>query len=148
MSSIDFTHAHREEAQHLRALHLILHHVAKLLRDRGIGEDLHEMVLVAEDEVQREHAGLRRHGRRVGGRRNDEVDVARPQLLQELRLLAELAARELVSAELAAREFFELVVEDVGGHTVRGRRRLVVREAELPRLTLHGGRCQCGDADD
>jgi hypothetical protein len=82
--AVHVAHAHREETQHLRALHLVLDHEAKLLRDRRIGKHFGEMRLVAEDEVDREHTGLRRQGRRVRRRRDHEVDVARAHLLQHL----------------------------------------------------------------
>ena len=114
----------------MRALHGLAHHFAEGLRDARIGERLGQMVLVAEDEVQREDAGLRRHRRGVGGRRDDEVDVARAHLLQHLRFLAELRAGELVDAETAAAQFLELGVEDVAGDAVGGAGRLVVGEAE------------------
>ena len=131
--AVHVAHAHGQEAEHLRALHLVLDHGAELGGDRRVGERLLQVRLVAEQEVEREHARLRRQRRRVGGRRDDEVDVAGAQLLQHLRLLAELRAGELVDAHLAARELLELGVEDVGGDAVGGRRRLVVREAELAR---------------
>src|SRR5262249_16652361 len=86
---------------------------------------------VTEDEVQREHAGLRRHAGGVRGGRDDEVDVAGTQLLQRLRLSAELRTRKLVDGELAAAELLELLVEDVGGDAVGGGGRLVGGEAEL-----------------
>jgi hypothetical protein len=135
--------AHREEPQHLRALNLVLDEGAELGRDRRVGERLLQVRLVAEQEMEREDAGLRRHRRRIGGRRDDEIDVAGAQLLQHLRLLAELAARELLDGELAARELLQLGVEDVGRDAVRGRRRLVVGEAELARRL--GARCARGE---
>ena len=105
------------------------------------------MRLVAEDEVQREHAGLRRQRRRVGRRRDDEVDVAGAHLLQHLRLLAELRAGELVDAHLAAAQLLQLGVEDVGGDAVGGGRRLVVGEAELARLRAGERRRQRAQAE-
>src|SRR5207247_8602490 len=89
------------------------------------------MVLVAEDEVQREHAGLRRYAGCVCGCRDDEVDVTRAQLLQRLRLGPQLRAGELIDAELAATQRLQLFVEYVGSDAVGRRHRLVVGEAEL-----------------
>ena len=74
--------------------------------------------LVAEYVVQRKHAGLRRDRRRIGGRRDDEVDIAGAQLFQHLRFLPELSAGELVDAEFAAAQFLELGVKDVAGDAV------------------------------
>src|SRR6059058_5021529 len=62
-----------------RALHLVLDEGAKLGGDRRVGQRLLQVRLVAEQEVEREHAGLRRQRRRVRGRRDHEVDVAGAQ---------------------------------------------------------------------
>ena len=115
----------------MRALHRVIDHRAELLRHAGIGQRLGEVILVAEDEMQREHAGLRRQRRGVRGRGDDEVDVAGAQLLQHHRLLAQLRAGELVDAHLAAAQFHELGVEDVAGDAVSGRVRLIVAEGKL-----------------
>ena len=100
--------AHRHQAEHLRALHRILDHGAEFGRDRGVGEHVLQMRLVAEDEVQREHARLRRQRRGVRGRRDDEVDVAGAHLLQHLRFLAELRAGELVDLHRAVESSWSL----------------------------------------
>jgi len=124
--------AHGEEAQDLAALDGVLDHGAKRVGHLLVGEGLLQMDLVAEDEVQREHPRLRRHRRGVGGRGDDEVDVTRAHLLQCLGLGAELRARKLVDAQLAAAQLLQLLVEDVGGEAVRRGCGLVVREAKLP----------------
>src|SRR5450631_482908 len=86
------------------------------------------MILVAEDIVQRKHTRLWRHGRGVGGRCDDEVDVTGADLLQHHRLLAELRARELVDAHRAFAQFHELGIEDVTRDAVSRRVRLIVTE--------------------
>jgi hypothetical protein len=135
--AVHVAQAHGQQPQHLRALHRVLHHVAERGGDGRVGQHLLQVVLVAEQEVQREHAGLGRQRGRVGGRRDHEVDVAGAQLLQHLRLLAELRARELVDAEVAARQLLELGVEDIGGDPVRRGGRLVVGETERALLRQH-----------
>src|SRR5207248_7259641 len=92
------------------------------------------VLLIAEDEMQREHAGLRRQRRGVRRRRDDEIDVTGAQLLQHLWLLAKLRAGKLIDAHLAAAQLLELGIEDVRRDAVSRRGRLVVRETELPRI--------------
>ena len=88
------------------------------------------MVLVAEDEVEREHAALRHDGRGIGGGVDDEVDVAGADLLRHLGFLAELGAVELVDGVAAAAEFFQFGVELVGEEAVAGVVRFVMAKAE------------------
>ena len=129
----------------LGALRRVLDHGAEGVGHLLVGQRLGQMVLVAEDEVQGEHAGLRRHAGRVRGCRDDEVDVTRPQLLQRLRLGAQLRAGELIDAELAAAQRLQLFVEQVRGDAVSRRHRLVVGEAEL---ALRRGIAQQRQRDD
>ena len=79
--------------------------------------------------MQRHHAGLRRDRRGVGGGDDREIDVARPDQLQDLRLLPELRARILVDQHRALAQFLELGREYVVGDAVSGIELLVVREA-------------------
>ena len=74
----------------------------------GIGERLDHVVFVAEQEMQRHHAGLRRDRRGVGGRDDGELDIARLDQLQHLRLLPELRAGILVDQHGALAQFLEL----------------------------------------
>ena len=113
------------------ALHRFRDHRLESLSDLRVGNGLRKMRLVAEDEVEREHAGLRRERRGVRGRGDDEIDVAGTHLLQHHRLLAELRERKLIDRELAAGELLELRVEHVRRVAVAGRFRLVVAEGEL-----------------
>ena len=121
------------------ALDRILDHRLEFLGHRRIGEHMHQMFFVAEDEVLREHAGLRRNRRGIGGRGDDEVDVAGADLFKHDRLLAELRARELVDAHRALAQFHELGVEHVGGDAVGRRMRLVVAEGVFLDLGIGAG---------
>jgi hypothetical protein len=110
-----------------------------------VGERFLQVVLGAEHEVDREHPGLRLQGRRVGGRGDRKIDIARAQLLQDLRLLAELRARELVDRHRAVAHFGQFVGEGVGGDAIGRRVRLVVGEAEAASLRRLGPDArQCG----
>src|SRR5712692_7015833 len=90
--------------------------------------------------MQRHHAGLRRHGRGVRRRRNGEIDVARFQELQHLRLLAELRTRILVDDEGALAQFLELGGEEIAGNAVSRGLRLVIGEAVVLRVLRAGTR--------
>src|SRR2546429_330134 len=48
---VDVAETHREQAEHLRALHRVLDHLAERLRHGGVGERVGEVFLIAEDEV-------------------------------------------------------------------------------------------------
>ncbi len=120
--------AHRQEAKDMGALHRLGHHLAEGLGNARISKRLGEVVLVAEEVVQREHAGLRRDCRCVGGH------IAGAQLLQHHRLLAELRARELVDAELAATQLLQLGVENVRRYAVGRGFGLIIAESELALL--------------
>ena len=100
----------------------------------GIGERLFQVVLGAEHEVDRKDPGFRLQGCRVRGRGDAEIDIARAQLLQDLRLLPELGAGKLVDEHRAVAQLGELTREGVAGDAVGGRMRLVVGEAEMARL--------------
>jgi hypothetical protein len=76
------------------------------------------VILVAEQEVQREDAGLRRHRGSIGGGGDDEVDIPGAKFLEHHRLLAELRARELIDAQLAAAQLLELGIENIGGDAI------------------------------
>ena len=97
----------------------------------GIAEHLDGMRFVAEDEMDREHAGLRLRGRSVGGRQQHEVDVAGLHLLQRLRFGAELGAGILIDRERALAQLHQLLVEHVGADAVAAVLRLVVGEREI-----------------
>jgi hypothetical protein len=138
----------------LGALHRVLDHGAEGIGHFLVGQRLGQVGLVAEDEVQREHARLRRHAGGVRGGGDDEVDIARSQLLQRLRLSSQLRARELVDAELAAAQRLQLLVEDAGGDAIGGSHRLVIGEAQLtlsrgiaPEAQDQGARGQGCEAD-
>ena len=72
--------------------------------------------------------------------RDDEIDVAGADLLQHLRLLAELRAGELVDHHRALAQLAELGGEDVAGDAVAGGVRLVIAEAEMPLARRKGWR--------
>src|SRR6266704_148601 len=129
--AVHVAEAHRDQADDLGALRRVLDHGAERVGHGLVGQRPGQMVLVAEDEVQREHAGLRRHTSCVRGCRDDEVDVTRAQLRQRRRLGAQLRAGELIDAQLAATQHLELSVEYVGSDAGGRRHRLVVGEAEL-----------------
>ncbi len=81
--------------------------------------------------MDREHAGFGGYGRRIRGGREDEIDVAGADLLQHLRLLAELRAGELVDDQRPVAQLLQLVGEGVCGKAVGGGMRLIVAEAEV-----------------
>src|SRR5260221_9969402 len=89
------------------------------------------MRFIAEDEVDRKYAGLRLCGRSIGGRQQDEVDVAGLHLLQGLRFGAELGAGILIDRKRAFAQLHQLLVEHFGADTVAAAFRLVVSEREL-----------------
>ena len=132
---------HRRQRHDMRALNLVVDHVLEGLGHAGIGERLHQVILRTEHEVDREHPGFRLQGRGIGGRGDAEIDIARTQLLQHLRLLAELRARELVDQQCVVAEFGELGGEGVAGDAVGGGVRLVIGEAEMPYVI---GPCRIG----
>src|SRR5947209_1384342 len=112
------------------------------------------MLLIAEDEMQREYSRLRRQRRGVGRRGDDEIDIAGAELLQHHRLLAELRAGELIDAQLAAAQFLQLGVKDIARDAVGGRLGLVIAEGEFAlriRAARHnkrrGSQGQCGNRD-
>jgi hypothetical protein len=89
------------------------------------------MFLIAENKVQREHARLRSNSGGVGGRGDDEIDIARTDLLQHHRFLSQLGARELIDAQLATAQLLELGIENVCGDAIGGCARLIIGEGEF-----------------
>ena len=103
-----------------------------------VGQRLDHVIFVAEQEVQRHHAGLRRDRRGIGRGDDGEIDVAGLHQLQQLRLLPELRARILVDQHGALAQFLELGGKDVVGDAVAGIELLVVGEAIMLRLLRAG----------
>ncbi len=126
--AVEIAQALRRQRQHMRAFDLAGEHLAHRRRHAGIAERLDGVILVAEDEMDREHAGLRLDRRRIGRRDQDEIDVAGLDLLQGLRLLAELGAGILIDLECALAQLRELLREEIGGNAVGARLRLIVGE--------------------
>src|SRR5262249_1606489 len=79
--------------------------------------------------------------RRVRGRGDDEIDVAGADLLQHLRLLAELRARELIDDHGSPAELLQLRGEGVARESVGRAVRLVIAEGVML-LGVSGG---CGE---
>src|ERR1700751_4789741 len=98
------------------------------------------MILGAKHKMDRKHTGFRLHSCRVSRRGDAEVDIASPQLLQYLRLLAQLRPRELVDDHRPAAQLLQLVGKGVGGDPVGRGMRLVIGEAEMPCLGSYGAR--------
>ena len=96
----------------------------------GVAEHFDGVRFIAEDEVDRKHAGLRLRGRGIGGRQEYEVDVAGLHLLQGLRFGAELGAGILIDRERALAQFHQLLVEHFGAGAVAAALRLVVGEGK------------------
>ena len=97
----------------------------------GIAKHFDRVRLVAEDEVDREHAGFRLRGRGVGGRQEHEVDITALHLLQGLRFGAELRAGILIDRQRALAQFRQLLTEHLGADAVAAGLRLVIGEREL-----------------
>jgi hypothetical protein len=127
--AVEVAQAERGERQHMAVLDGRVEHFAHGGDQPGIGDRLDQLRLGAEDVVDRQHAGFRRDGGRVRGGRDHEVDVAGADLLQHLRLLPQLRARELIDQHRALAEFRQLGVEQVRGDAVARRMRLVIGEA-------------------
>jgi hypothetical protein len=108
--------------------------------DLGIGEHLDGMRFIAEDEMDREDARLRLRGRGIGGRQEDEVDVAGLHFLQRLCLGAELRARILIDRERALAQFHQLLVEHLRAGAITAALRLIVGEGKLAILCERRGR--------
>jgi hypothetical protein len=96
-------------------------------------------LIVTKQEVQRHNAGLRRNRRSVCGGHDGKIDIARPDELQDLRLLPELRAGILINQHGALAQFLELCGENVIGDAVAGIELLVVCEAIM--LDLLRARC-------
>ena len=140
--AVHVAEAHRSDGQYPGALDLGVDHLLEGLDDAGIAQRLQQVIVGAEDEMDREDTGLRLQGRRVGGRCDAEIDIAGAQLLQHLRLLAELGAGELVDQQRVVAEFGELGGEGVAGDAIGRGVRLVVGEAEMPYIISP---CRIGD---
>ncbi len=122
------------------ALHRFVEHLAHRSHQLRVGERFLEVIFPAEDEVDRHHARFRRDSGGVGGRRDDEIDIAAKDELEGLRLLAQLGARELIDDHCPLAEVLERIAENVGEDAVPGRMRLVVTETEMTRLLRRRGR--------
>jgi hypothetical protein len=79
--AVKVAQAQRDQRQHPGALYPIRDHLAERCDDFGIADRLLQVVLAAEDEVDRKNTRVRRYRRGVRGRGNGEIDVTRAQLL-------------------------------------------------------------------
>ena len=104
--AVEVTQAKRDGRQHLGALNGVLDHLAERGDHLWIADRLFQVILAIEDEMDRQHAGLGREGRRVGAGGDDKVDVAGADLLEHLRLLPELRPGELVDDHLTLAQLF------------------------------------------
>ncbi len=129
--AVEVAKAEGEQGQYLGALHRVLDHLAEGSDHLGIADRLLQVILVAEDEVDREHPRLGRDGCGVGGGRKDEIDVAGADLLEHLRLLPQLPAGKLVDDQRPVAQLLELVGEGVCRKAVGGGMRLIVAEGEV-----------------
>jgi hypothetical protein len=89
---VDVAQTKRDDGQHVRTLDRVVDQLLDRLVELGRRDCLDEMVLAGEQEMQRHDTQLRRDGGAIGRSSDDEVDVARAQLLEHGRLLAELGA--------------------------------------------------------
>ena len=136
--AVHVAHALRAGRDDVQALRGLVDHRRDRIEHLLVAQRLDQMIGVAEQEVQRHHAGLRRDRRGIGRRDDGEVDVAGLHQLQELRLLPELRARILVDQHRALAQFLELGGKHVVGDAVAGIELLIVGEAIMLDLLRAG----------
>ncbi len=129
--AIHVAKAKRDERDDVPTLHRILDHVLNRLNDLWVRQRLLQMIFRPEQKMQRHHAGLRRERSGVRRRTDAELDVARLQELQNLRLLPKLRSGILIDEHGALAQLLELFGKDVAGNAVTGVSRLVVGKAEV-----------------
>ena len=113
----------------MNALHGVVDHVADRFEHFLITERLDVVLVGAEQEMQRHHAGLRRDRRGIGGRDDREIDIAGSDQLQDLRFLPELRAGILIDQHGSLAQFLELGGKYIVGDAVAGIELLIVGEA-------------------
>ena len=131
---IHVAQSERRQRDDAGALHRLGDHRLDGLGHFGVGDRLDEMRFGAEQEMHRHHAGLRRQRRGIGRGGNAELDVARFDQLQHLRLLPELRAGILLDQHGALAQRLELVGEDIAKDSIASRLGLIVGEAIMLHL--------------
>ena len=140
--AIQVTWPQRQQGQNMRVLHRFGEHRLHFIHQQRAGYGVHQMLIRPEQIMDRQHTGLRRNRRGVGGGTEDEIDVAGADFLQHLRLLPQLTAGELVDDHRTAAEFGQLRRKQIAADTVSRGVWLIVSKAVMLNVGRTNGRCE------